>query len=485
MSTICNIPDELVRLLRGLSGFSLGQEQLVMASEAVQMRMVLCQLSSHEDYIRLLEHDLHEQRLLVELLTVNETYFMREPDHLQLLVELLAPQLRNRQQNVPVRIFCAGCSTGEEAYSVAMLLSGHFGKDAANLFSIMAVDIDSAALARASAGIYGGLSFRGGGQGEFLQYFEKLDNGRYQVVPDIRQMVSFSRCNLLEHLLPVVKGQVDVILYRNVSIYFSKENQIRIFNNLADLLRDGGILLVGATETLHHNLGILNLAEHNQLFYYRKPATSSITDRRTTPRNRPQQEVSVKAASEQNVKKQPVSAQNIPVQQNPGLLFDRALLLARNRSVEQALELLEDAVRQDPYFVNALLLKAFLLLDLSLYNQAVETCQIIDSIDPLRCESYLISGMVARQNGKENDAFDNFRKAIFLNQSCWVAQFYSAEILYNRKEYKLATAGYQKTVTLLKGGGFQNLDVFFPLSFDSGQFMTICQHKLSLLKETR
>jgi chemotaxis protein methyltransferase CheR len=188
---------------------------------------------------------------------------------------------------------------------------------------------------------------------------------------------------------------------------------------------------------------------------------------------------------QQSVERRPAVNDSSFCCQEPKILFDRALLLAKNRQPEQSLELLEKIIGLSPSFVNALLLKACLLLDGCCYEQAASACQSVNAIDPLRCESYLISGLIARQNSKEMDALEYFRKAIFLKQDCWVAHFYSAEILYSRKEYKLANAGYQKTVSLLKEGSLQNSGIFFPLSFDTGQFVTISKHKLSLLKEVR
>lgn len=485
MASAFNIPEQLLGLIRELSGFRLGTEQIVTASEAVCKRMELCHLSDTADYLQLLSKDTLEQQALVELLTINETYFLRESAYLHLLVDVLLSDQRNSLRNTPIRIFCAGCSTGEEAYSLAILLQNRYGRAAAGLFSITAVDIDSVALTKACAGVYGKSSFRGDGLEKFLHYFERLEDGRYRLLPLIRQMVCFKQCNLMEPLLETGAGQADVILYRNVSIYFSKENQIRIFSNLADLLNDGGILLVGATETLHHNLGILKLSEHNQLFYYSKPATRGLTDRRTASRTSTWQNESQQALPQQSVERQSAISDSSLCSQDPKILFDRALLLAKNRQLEQALELLEKSLSRSPSFVNALLLKACLLLDGCCYEQAASACQSVNAIDPLRCESYLISGLIARQNSKEMKALEYFRRAIFLKQDCWVAHFYSAEILYNRKEYRLANAGYRKTVSLLKEGNLQNSGNFFPLSFDAGQFITISQHKLSLLKDVR
>lgn len=494
--------DEQVRvlfkeLLQRACGFSFGEDREKSLLGALKKRMAQRRLADPAGYYGLLLQEQDELKALVELLTVNETYFMREPEHLNLLVDTLIPELRARQYGGPVRILSAGCSTGEEAYSVAMLLRDRYGEASERLFSITGVDIDSGVIAQARAGVYGKPSFRAMDAAMLHRHFEPAGPSEYRILPAVKRQVRFEVLNLLGNFFSIGIGLVDVILYRNVSIYFPRDVQERIFSGLADLLNEGGILVVGATETLHHDLGILSLVERNRLFFYGKPVARSFAERRSTPRHTPAPH---NAVTQEPVKKStahPTGATAPHPPATPGAaaaaagpnlreLFDTALELARDHAHEKALALLENVIAGDRSFVKAHLLKASLLLDGSRYDAARTTCETICALDPLCREAYLILGIIARQNGDDTDAFKRFREALYLDPGCWVAHFYTAEILYARQEYKRAGGSYEKTAAILESGSPAEAgNAFFPLSFDARQFITICRHKLSLLKEVR
>ena len=168
----------------------------------------------------------------------------------------------------------AGCSTGEEPYSIAIMLRERFGAESERLFAITGVDIDSTVIATAQQGVYGKGSFRGMDQSLLERYFEPRDSGRFQVRESIRKQVEFEVVNLLGASYPQRMQLPDIILYRNVSIYFPGQVQREIFGRLAELLADGGCLLVGASETFHHDIGILSLVKQDSLFFYRKTPTA-------------------------------------------------------------------------------------------------------------------------------------------------------------------------------------------------------------------
>jgi chemotaxis protein methyltransferase CheR len=132
------------------------------------------------------------------------------------------------------------------------------------------------------------------------------------------------------------------------------------------------------------------------------------------------------------------------------------------------------------------MLKGSLLLSAARYDEALEVCHRILALDPLCLEACLMLGMIARHRGKNDDAFRHFREAVYLDASCWLAHFYSAEILFAQGDAKRARTGYETASRLLgKGGADAHGQAVFQLSFNAEQFIVICQHKLSLLKETR
>jgi len=488
------------KLLLRTCGHSFEKEREQTLTEALRRRMAALAIDNCETYYALLSRDQDELLRLTELLTVNETYFLREPEHLSMMVDTLLPEFIAARNQGPVRILSAGCSTGEEPYSIAIMLRERFGADSERLFAITGVDIDSTVIAAAKLGVYGKSSFRGMDKTLLARYFEPCGSGRFQVCTTIRKQVGFEVVNLLGASYPQRMQLPDIILYRNVSIYFPGQVQREIFGKLAELLADGGCLMVGASETFHHDIGILSLVKQDSLFYYRKTPPLVFEERRTAgrlssvpelARVRSPQVAPVSAArSEARLSRlqegrvserpriQPQSAMPVDVRER----FDAAIELAYNKQHDKALVILDAIIAQDSSFDKAYALKGSLLLSLSRFDESRIVCETIVGRDPLRLEAYLMLGMIARQKRDDDDAIKRFREAIYLDSSCWLAHFYTAEILFAQRDEKRAQSGYEAAVRILeKGSLHEHGHDFFPLSFNAEQFITICRHKLSLL----
>lgn len=481
----------LKELILRTCGFTFEKGRERSLAEGVAVRMAEKGVDSQSDYHALVVRDSEELNRLVELLTVNETYFFREPDHLNLVADQLLGEIMAAGEARPVKILSAGCATGEEAYSVAMMLRERWGAESERLFTVAGVDIDSGAVAAALRGVYGRGSFRGTGAELLQRHFEPVGEGEYRVREEIRKLVRFEVVNLLNPLYPQTMQLSDVILYRNVSIYFPQEVQRRIFSSLAALLNPGGYLVVGATETIHHDIGVLSLVQRKALFCYRKePRQFNFLERREARRNDPPATRAATAA----LRRPPVSAESVRPQPGEGkqraawdpgetgALFDAALELACQGKTDEPLELLERVLSRHPGFAKALTLKASLLVNAQHLDEAAELCRGIVAHDPLCLEGYLMLGVIARHLGDDDEGLKRFREALYLAPGCWLAQFYSAEILAGRGELKRARSGYELTLRLLEKGEFRE-DALFPLCFNAGQFQAICRHKLSLLKE--
>ncbi|BCO11188.1 Chemotaxis protein methyltransferase CheR [Citrifermentans bremense] len=481
----------LKELILRTCGFTFEQGRERSLAEGVAARMAERGVDSHSAYHALVARDREELNALVELLTVNETYFFREPDHLNLVAGLLLGEIMAAGEARPVKILSAGCSTGEEAYSIAMMLRERWGAESERLFTVTGVDIDSGAVAAALRGVYGRGSFRGTGAEQLQRHFDPVGQGEYRVREEIRKLVRFEVVNLLNPFYPQAMQLSDVILYRNVSIYFPQEVQRRIFSNLAGLLNGGGYLVVGATETIHHDIGVLSLVQRNALFCYRKePLQFRFVERREARRNGPPVTRSAPGAvprsphSREGVRPQPGEGKQ-KAAWDPGetkALFDTALELACQGKADEPLELLETVLSRHPGFAKALTLKASLLVNAQHLEEAAGLCQGLVARDPLCLEGYLMLGVIARHLGDEEEGLKRFREALYLAPGCWLAQFYSAEILAGRKDLKRARSGYETALRLLEKGEFRE-GALFPLSFNAGQFQAICRHKLSQLKE--
>ena len=191
---------------------------------------------------------------LVPRLTVGETYFYREPGALAAVAEHFLPDFaRRRSPAQPPRCWSAGCCTGEEAYSLAITLE-RAGFPAPAHAGILATDLNPRFLRQAREGVYRSWSFRNAPAWLRPGYFRPLDEERAEIRESLRRAVRFTHLNLAEAAYPAVgngTAEIDLILCRNVLMYFTPEVLARAVRRLADSLAEGGWLVVGAAETGH------------------------------------------------------------------------------------------------------------------------------------------------------------------------------------------------------------------------------------------
>ena len=208
--------------------------------------------ASRLKYFYFLEYDPRsdtEFDQVFDLVTTNETYFFREPAQLQAFIEEIVPDLMARKPVKKIRIWSAGCSSGEEAYSIAMLLeeSGWYDHAA---FEIFASDINQQVLAKARRGHYRESAFRATDAHVRDKYFTRSDDNSWHIHDDIRNRVSFGRVNLYDEPRVSLLGHLDVIFCRNVIIYFDDQSKRVVVSNFFNRLTDAGYLLLGHSESL-------------------------------------------------------------------------------------------------------------------------------------------------------------------------------------------------------------------------------------------
>jgi chemotaxis protein methyltransferase CheR len=208
---------------------------------------------------------------LVDELTVGETHFMRDPDQLDLVRrEVFPPLLRRQAAGVPARVWSAGCATGEEAYSLAILLEQAALDEGA---VVLGTDLSAAALAKARAGSYSDWSMRGVSDGFRSDYFRHV-RGRRVVVDRIRGKVRFERLNLVAQDDYASAGAygMDLILCRNVLIYFAEPTVARIATRLFSCLAEGGVLLTAGADRLLGEYAPFEVEVSRVGLVYRRPA---------------------------------------------------------------------------------------------------------------------------------------------------------------------------------------------------------------------
>ena len=242
-------------IVKGLCGINLheGKKELVKARLAKRLRQLA--LPDFTQYIKMLREDASGTELtaMLDALSTNTTHFFRESRHFDYFRDVVLPELlRKNQAKRRIRIWSAGCSSGEEPYTIAILLKEHLPPGASNWdVKILATDISTKVLARAREGIYSAPALRDAPKVAVYKYFTPLkgrSNGAFQVNASLRKLVHFARLNLMQPW--PMKGPFDVIFCRNVMIYFDKSTQGRLVERYYDILAPGGTFFIGHSESL-------------------------------------------------------------------------------------------------------------------------------------------------------------------------------------------------------------------------------------------
>ena len=239
---------------------------------------------TYEDYCGFLTKSATEWDILIELLTINETYFYREEEQLNECCSFVLPLLKSRNINRPVRIWSAACSSGEEPYTLAMLIQ-ETGRFLPGTVEIIATDINKKVLEKAEMGWYhnSSFAFRRIPESLLKKYFIE-ENGGYQIKASTKRMVKFQHLNLLNQEKVAEIGEVDIIFCRNVLIYFDRDKTKQVIRSLYQNLAPDGYLFLGHAESITDtNMG-LQKVRSDKSFYYRKESDSNETIRSISSR---------------------------------------------------------------------------------------------------------------------------------------------------------------------------------------------------------
>lgn len=207
-------------------------------------------MSSFSEYMRLLFNDKtgEEMHQFLNKITTNHSYFARENEHFDFLMNVALPQLE-KTRNGDLRIWSAGCSAGQEAYNIAMVMDQYFGPRKSQWdTTILATDISTNVLTKARQGVYSAENVKGLPPTWRTKYFTKLADGNYQVCDKIRQEVVFRIFNLMDPF--VYKKPFDIIFCRNVMIYFDSPTTNRTVAKFYEATAMGGYLFIGHSESI-------------------------------------------------------------------------------------------------------------------------------------------------------------------------------------------------------------------------------------------
>ncbi|BCE00850.1 CheR family methyltransferase [Marinicellulosiphila megalodicopiae] len=237
----------IAKIAYEVTGIVLGEHKKDLVYSRISRRIRSLKLHNFDEYINVIEdNNSSEFTSFVNSITTNLTSFFREPHHFDFLKETALPALKKKGKT-PL-IWSAGCSTGEEPYSIAMTLDNFYGGNTFGGAKILATDLDSNVIDTGRCGIYDASRIEALDTKIKQKYFKHL-NDEVAVSDKLKPVIQFNRLNLLGPW--PMKKKFDIIFCRNVIIYFNKETQLELFKRYQDALNPNGYLIIGHSENLH------------------------------------------------------------------------------------------------------------------------------------------------------------------------------------------------------------------------------------------
>jgi chemotaxis protein methyltransferase CheR len=378
-----------------------------------------------------------EQQSLLDEVTIPETHFFRNPPQIRALRKHVLPELlRQAAGTRRLRIWSAGCSTGEEPYTVAMLLRELLPAYAGWDIKVIATDISTRALNAAEAARYTGRSLVMTDPLDLVRWFVvDATTGEYVVRDEVRDLVEFRHHNLVTDAPPFEPAELDLVLCRNVTIYFDRDTTSSLMTRLHSRLRDGGYLFLGHAETLWHISEEFSLASLGDAFVYRRLDTrpekvrrSVLPDRRT-------------------------EAELLP------LLADRRRTGGERRGPRVAAPARVRAVPRQPPRQPPRppppqppvdpLLAVRSAVAAGQYAEAVDVAADVTTATPLRADAHYLQGLALTNLGRDAEALVALRKAVYLDPQLGFAHFLLAGALERSGEPRAAARSYRAAAALL------------------------------------
>ena len=510
--------DPIRELVRARCGLELRGSSDRPIEDAIRNRLAATGIGDESAYFLRLRGDDRELYELVGLLTINETYFFREPEQLSFFVEVLVPRLlAARGNSKPIRILSAGCSTGEEAYTLAIALAERYPENAPSLFAIVGGDIDLAALHRARLGTYRDFSFRAMGDALRVKYFRTVGAREWSVVDRIRGMVEFHHLNLLSSEYSAALRDFSAVFFRNVSIYFDVESRRFIQERLATVLRVEGCLLTGVSETFANDLGVFPLVEEAGIFYFsRSPVSNSAAARSARAPCAPSTAAppakaaenadrafgalseargSDKAASSAVPGAMPgakggekraaipatgaLASGEAPVAARKAATMGEVVEAIREKRRDRAAALLEELDASSVGKNDAQVMRSYLALIAGDYPTARRFALEAIETEPWSTDAALVLGLAAKRQGDFESAVEWFRRVVYECHECWQAQYYLAELYRSEGHEERSLRAYRSALRALAGPKpVAECLRLLPLDLPAGEVRTLCELRL-------
>lgn len=462
--------------------------------------------SSVAAYLTTLSADADSNGELGELareLTVGETYFFRHGEQFQALLEVALPErLSARAASRKLKLLSAGCASGEEPYSLAILLRER-GVEPGFEVSIQGLDLNPDALAKARRAVYSPWSLRETPAELRERWFER-DGRDFRLVSSVRQAVRFDQHNLIlpaPSLLP--KAYFDIVLCRNVLMYFTPEHAARVVSRLATALAPGGFLFLGHAETLRGLSHDFHLRHTHGAFYYQlKNGDEQATGQRDATESSPgpwfARALGAPASSEwvgtwlETVQRSSERIRELSTQSGAAVPgpelpepvpapsdLSRPLQLLQHERFAEALELLHPSDGDaDPA---ALLLRAALLAHQGALDEARQVCHDLLRLDDLNAGAHYLLALCCERRGESQQAAEHDRTAVYLDPGFAMPHLHLGLMARRRHETDAAKRELARALLLLEHEEESRL-LLFGGGFTRSALLALCRSELANLK---
>jgi chemotaxis protein methyltransferase CheR len=425
------LPDEHFAMMRDFlasaAGLAFGDNRRGALAAVLEDRLFATGVADVPAYVAALSSPggERERERLLDAVTVQETHFFRNAPQVDALRGTILPALLARagRRGRRLTIWSAGCSTGEEAYTLAMLLVEIAG--AAPPARIVATDVSAAAVRTARQATYAGRTLATVPPTVRDRFFTPAPGGSFAVRDEVRRLVETTTQNLVTDPPPLGRGEVDLVVCRNVTIYFDRPTTRLLMGRFHDVLTPDGYLLLGHSETLWQLSDAFTVEPIGDAFVYRPAA-------RTGRRRRPA---------------------------DPPAAAPRAHRLPRRRprpvAAPPAVAATVD-VRPKPALLDA----AYAALSSGDYADAARLAEAACAAAPLQAEAYVLLGHVRSTVGADDAALDVLRKAVFLEPGHGIAYFLMGGALGRLGQHALATVAYRAAVETLPAQSAGDAEVY-------------------------
>lgn len=403
--------------------------------------------------------------ILARHLTVGETYFLREKRSLEIFETEIVPELirTRREDERHLRIWSAGCSTGEEPFSVAILLKAMGAALRGWNISILGTDINPQALGRGAEGVYGEWSFRSPPPGFRDTYFRRTGAGRFAILPQIRKMVNFSYLNLAEDVYPSLLNNtnaMDVIFCRNVLMYFTPDRARMVVERLHWSLVDGGWLIVSpceASQLLFSQFKTVNFSD--AILYRKEGAGGQGAVSKDRGPAKPGQFVPIPSPTGSQspplLRQVPIPRSPPPASRPPSPApsplspYEVALALYEQGRYPEAEEKLAAFLTANRGDAEATVLQCRIRANQGKLAEARELLEEAISADRLKAGLHYLLAMILQEQGAIDEASTSLKRALYLDQDLVLAHFSLGNLALRQGKMKETRKHFANTLSLL------------------------------------